>query len=161
MKIGVMNTPPLKARFCLAVIRNPRNEVLLLRRSADDDFAPGLWGFPGGHLRGGESPEAAMQRELREELGEGLLLQMRRRVGPVRDTWYGGVYAVYLFLFEWIRGEPCLNREHQSLAWVAAGNYREYAVVDGVDEDLAYLRVWPVAHLHADKLPEHLKPPSS
>jgi 8-oxo-dGTP diphosphatase len=42
--------------------------VLLARRPEGKAMA-GLWEFPGGKVHGGESPEAALIRELREELG--------------------------------------------------------------------------------------------
>ncbi len=42
--------------------------VLVARRPEGRPLA-GLWEFPGGKLRPGESPEAALVRELREELG--------------------------------------------------------------------------------------------
>ncbi len=42
--------------------------VLLARRPEGKEMA-GLWEFPGGKLRDGETPEAALIRELHEELG--------------------------------------------------------------------------------------------
>lgn len=42
--------------------------VLLAERPAGKSLA-GLWEFPGGKVEQGESPEAALSRELREELG--------------------------------------------------------------------------------------------
>ena len=43
------------------------NRVLLLRRSATDDWMPGRWGLPGGHVEAKESYPQAAVRELREE----------------------------------------------------------------------------------------------
>lgn len=45
--------------------------VLLARRPPGRPMA-GLWEFPGGKVRNGETPEAALVRELREELGIGV-----------------------------------------------------------------------------------------
>ncbi|GAB1408476.1 Nudix family hydrolase [Thermomonas brevis] len=50
------------------VIRDARGRVLLARRTQGRDLA-GLWEFPGGKVEPGESPEAALSRELKEELG--------------------------------------------------------------------------------------------
>jgi len=50
------------------VIRDALGRILLARRTAGSDLA-GLWEFPGGKVEPGESPEAALTRELHEELG--------------------------------------------------------------------------------------------
>lgn len=44
------------------------NRILLAQRPEGKSLA-GLWEFPGGKLEQGETPEAALIRELREELG--------------------------------------------------------------------------------------------
>ncbi len=51
-----------------AVIRDALGRILLARRTEGRDLA-GLWEFPGGKVERGETPEAALARELREELG--------------------------------------------------------------------------------------------
>jgi 8-oxo-dGTP diphosphatase len=45
-----------------------QNRVLVARRPEGKSLA-GLWEFPGGKIERGESPEHAIIRELREELG--------------------------------------------------------------------------------------------
>ncbi len=57
--------PPLLVAAGI-LVRDGR--VLLSRRPAGAHLA-GLWEFPGGKVEPGESPEAALVRELREELG--------------------------------------------------------------------------------------------
>src|SRR5688500_9383595 len=50
------------------VIRDARGRILLARRTEGRDLA-GLWEFPGGKREPEESTEAALVRELHEELG--------------------------------------------------------------------------------------------
>lgn len=50
------------------VIRDARGRILLARRTEGRDLA-GRWEFPGGKRESGETAEAALKRELHEELG--------------------------------------------------------------------------------------------
>ncbi len=51
-----------------AALIDRRGRVLVQRRPAGKSLA-GLWEFPGGKVELGEAPEAALVRELHEELG--------------------------------------------------------------------------------------------
>ncbi len=72
-------------------------KVLIARRPATDRLAD-KWEFPGGKVEKGESPEACLARELREELGI--------------ETHVGGFV-----------GESCYDYEHVSIRLLA---YRVY-----------------------------------
>lgn len=51
-----------------AVLKDEQGRVLINQRPAGKPWA-GYWEFPGGKIEIGESPRAALERELREELG--------------------------------------------------------------------------------------------
>ena len=62
-----MPRAPRHIQAALAVIER-RGQLLICRRRKDD-FLGGFWEFPGGKREPGESWEACLRRELREELG--------------------------------------------------------------------------------------------
>ena len=63
---GVWFTQPRFAVTAGAIVLDERGRVLLLNHV----FRKGSgWGIPGGFLAGGEQPEEALRRELREETG--------------------------------------------------------------------------------------------
>lgn len=68
--------------------RNGR--ILVAQRPAGKEHA-GLWEFPGGKVEPGESPEAALVRELREELGvtvDPSVLEPLTFSSAPRPTWH-------------------------------------------------------------------------
>ena len=55
---------------CVAwILTNKEVEVLLQKRTADYKRFPSMWTIMGGAIEEGESPEEAVNRELKEELG--------------------------------------------------------------------------------------------
>jgi len=73
---GVQEAIPVKRKAAavphreaaVAVIRNDRGEILLVKRPGRG-LLGGLWRFPGGNLEEGDAPAAALRRSLRTELG--------------------------------------------------------------------------------------------
>ncbi len=144
---------PLQSQFAINIIEDERNRILLLKRPADAAFGAGLWGFPAGHIEDGETPEQCSMREIEEEIGDEHEIKLLNSLGPIRDAFYGGIYEIYLFHYRWLQGEIALNDEHTAFAWVDRESYRQYDVMDGIDEDIAYFDIWPTSFLNPDKLP--------
>lgn len=105
-------------RVAAAVIARADGAVLLARRAPGREHA-GLWEFPGGKLEPGESPEACLARELREEFGieaEVGAFLARGAAGPVELLGYRACI---------VAGEPRLS-DHDALAWVAPADLAAY-----------------------------------
>lgn len=58
----------MRIHVAAGILRDREGRVLLAEHMHDRQFA-GLWEFPGGKIDAGESREAALTRELAEELG--------------------------------------------------------------------------------------------
>jgi 8-oxo-dGTP diphosphatase len=99
-----------------AVLVNDAGHVLVADRPAGKDMA-GLWEFPGGKVEPLESPEAALVRELREELGIETATSCLAPCGFASHA-YDRVQLVLLaFAIRKWRGTPA-PREGQRLMWV-------------------------------------------
>jgi 8-oxo-dGTP diphosphatase len=98
-----------------AALTNDKGEILLQKRPMGAQMA-GLWEFPGGKVDIGESPEAALVRELAEELGIIVaaqdLLPETFASEPLGDrnlvlllyrctTWLGAPSAIYASEIQW------------------------------------------------------------
>lgn len=101
--------------------------VLLARRSPHRATYPGLWSFPGGHVEESETLEAALVREVGEEIGvvptafrplDAIADPNAPRADPV--TYHLADPVTYhLFAVDaWSGGEPSLlGDEHSELRW--------------------------------------------
>ena len=59
----------MSTKIVLTGILKDGNELLIVKRSENDDLYPGAWEFPGGHLENGETLKEGLKRELFEEIG--------------------------------------------------------------------------------------------
>lgn len=100
------------------------NRVLIAQRPEGKAMA-GLWEFPGGKVHDGETPEAALIRELREELS---IDTAESCLAPFTFASYA--YDDFhllmpLYVCRRWKGTPT-PAEGQTLAWVRANRLRDY-----------------------------------
>jgi 8-oxo-dGTP diphosphatase len=98
--------------------------ILIAERPEGKKMA-GLWEFPGGKVEAGESPEATLVRELREELGietKSACLAPLTFASHAYEDWH---LLMPLYVCRRWEGIP-QGREGQALKWVRAKELRRY-----------------------------------
>jgi mutator protein MutT len=101
--------------------------VLLVHRHPQRDSYPDCWDLVGGHLEAGESPEDAVRRECREEIGVEVVDPRPIRIA-ISDPWL----EMHSFLVtQWV-GDPtnCAPEEHDDLRWFRTDELADLVVAD-------------------------------
>lgn len=116
------------------------NRVLLAQRPEGKSMA-GLWEFPGGKVEPGETPEAALIRELNEELGIGTWQSCLAPLTFASHSYEEFHLLMPLFVCRKWEGQV-VAREGQKLQWVRPANLRDYPMPPADVPLIPILRDW-------------------
>ena len=123
-----MNSP--KTVVAAAILSADGKQVLAARRTSPPEAA-GRWELPGGKVEEGETPEAALVREIGEELGCLIeVLDWMQGESPL-----GGAARLIAATARVVAGEP-RPREHDQVLWLAA---EDLDSVDWLEPDRPFL----------------------
>ena len=116
-----------------AAILEKDGKILIARRKADDHQA-GKWEFPGGTLESDETPQACLQREMREEFG--IDIAVGRYFGESVYEYDHGTIRLMAYHASWASGDINLN-DHADFRWVAPEQLSEY---DFAPADIPFMK---------------------
>ena len=77
---------------------------LLITRRPEGSHLAGYWEFPGGKQEPGESLEACLEREIREELG--MEVKAVKHLLQIDHDYEIKSITLHLFLCDWLSGDP-------------------------------------------------------
>lgn len=115
-----------------------RGEEVLLAKRAPGSRLGGLWEFPGGKVEPGETGEAALHRELEEELG--CRVRIKTAMPVVRYAYDWVEIDLSPFVCELLpESPPPRAMEHSALAWVSWQDVLKYELAPA---DVPVLRLY-------------------
>ena len=100
-----------------------RDGKLLITQRKPDAHLGGLWEFPGGKLEPGESFEAALIRELDEELA--IEVEVGQLIEELTHAYPEKTVHLKFFKCHWLKNEPHPHDVH-ALAWITREQLADY-----------------------------------
>ena len=119
---------------------DPDGRVLIAQRPKGRAMA-GLWEFPGGKVEPGETPEAALIRELDEELGIGTWESCLAPLTFASHSYHDFHLLMPVFACRKWEGQP-EAREHSALKWVRPNALRDYPMPEADLPLIPIIRDW-------------------
>ena len=131
----------MKVLLVAAVALIDRDSRVLLAQRPEGKSLAGLWEFPGGKVEPGETPEAALIRELHEELGINTWASCLAPLTFASHSYPDFHLLMPVFACRKWEGIP-QGREGQKLAWVRAADLRTYPMPPADLPLIPILRDW-------------------
>jgi 8-oxo-dGTP diphosphatase len=131
--------PPHRVVLVAAVALIDADGRVLLAQRPEGKAMAGLWEFPGGKVDGGETPEAALIRELAEELGVDVAASCLAPFTFASHTYPDFHLLMPLYVCRKWSGIP-MPREGQRLRWVRAAQLADYPMPPADTPLVAMLR---------------------
>lgn len=90
-------------------------EKILCAQRGTQKSLPGLWEFPGGKIEPGETPQAALKREIQEEMH--CVVEIGDQVEHTVYEYDFGIVHLTTFSCKLVEGSPVLT-EHIAIEWL-------------------------------------------
>jgi len=137
------SAPEGRLYVVVGILKNSEGRLFVQRRRIGTPKA-GKWEFPGGKLEAGETPDEALARELKEELG--IVVHSCNPLTAITHDYDHAKVWLDTYLVTAFDNEP-EGKEGQEFAWVDVNNEAELARYDflpAVFPILAALRAFQI-----------------
>lgn len=131
----------MKTVLVAAVVLIDKDGRILLAQRPEGKSMAGLWEFPGGKIEPGETPEAALIRELQEELGIDTWESCLAPLTFASHSYEDFHLLMPLFACRKWEGIP-QAKEGQTLKWVASKNLKDYPMPPADIPLIPMIRDW-------------------
>ncbi|WP_217269775.1 NUDIX hydrolase [Neobacillus endophyticus] len=120
-------------------------KVLIVKRAAEDEVGGGTWECAGGKIEFGEELEAALRREIKEEVGldvtfDRILYATTFNTHPSRQV------VILTYLCHGDHQEVSLSKEHSAYKWTTKDQLR-YLLSPGIVSDFEKNKVFDLPEL--------------
>lgn len=110
-------------KVAIALIYNSEQQILIAKRAAHIPHG-GFWEFPGGKLESEETPETALVREIKEEVGLNIIeYDFLSRIDEKREK---DILSLFVFIIHQFQGEAIKLESQQDLLWVNIQELRQF-----------------------------------
>ncbi len=113
----------------VAAILQQEEKILIARKRAGTSNA-GLWEFPGGKVELGETHEAALKRELKEEFNIETEIGAFCLQNVVPHPQKKIHYQISFYFVTWTAGQFTLS-DHDAIKWIVPNQLNQYELVPG------------------------------
>ena len=120
----------------ILILYNDKGEILLQHRSKNAKRLPDYWGFFGGGIEVGETPEQALARELLEELEYHVKNPVL--INEQNFIWNGDKNTKYVFIERYDSNQKLIQHEGQEMQWLTS---KELGKLQIVDHDLEIISI--------------------
>ncbi|MDO8668077.1 MAG: NUDIX domain-containing protein [bacterium] len=120
------------------ILYEKNKKILLQHRAENAKRLPGYWGFFGGGVEAGETPEQAVRRETREELN--YELENPKLVMTQKFTYKGDENTQYVFMEEYDKNKKLTLGEGQGMKWYDLAELGELKIIDHDAKVLKYIK---------------------
>lgn len=116
------------------IIKNPKNEILLLKRHVKSRTNPHKWELPGGKVDPGEFFDKALIREIKEETN------LEAKIGDfceaIQDDYsHKRTVQVVMYLKD-VTGEVTISSEHENYMWVKINEMKKLDLSSSLEKIL-------------------------